>query len=579
MIKLVFAFLATAFFSIGCTTDSQPTDSSMTSVTNLAIKGIDLTSEVKLTPDIYERIKKRQKARTDRLKTLKKLSCDFEKLGEWKDFLEFKESEAGIEIDGETDEWGIRRVSFKQLGKIKKGPCANGIIYLATYTNEQPDKTGPDPDYLLADGFLTADAPTDRADEHLYYESNAIVVKVGNHYITPKDDEPFLNFLNEFIVEANAYYDQKIEYRNLFVPKDEVIARNKKIRIHASDFYWIKDSSWLSEKGDLIYENEKFGKLYNHIKKAEAKWPDGIWTEVYIGVEARRPGYWFDDFLDDPKFENFKKAKLIAIPGESSWFELDPKNLVALKEQYESYTKRVDSLKERIEEINAANINFSLVQLTFDEYRKKQPFVFFKDSLGRTQVHRLSLHEIPILAEPLIYIYGNSGIRVNLKLCSNLVHRASWPEYGDGWEIQLLGNGLMWDLKSSKKVGSLFWEGFAGPIPPLKHGWMVTPSEVTPLLRKILPLYGLNYRESAAFIKYWSKVLTQAPFYRIEIIPSQWLEEICPLEITPKPEQLLRVYLRAYPKLEFEQITPPPLPSKPSSRPSYTVVEWGGVLE
>lgn len=49
------------------------------------------------------------------------------------------------------------------------------------------------------------------------------------------------------------------------------------------------------------------------------------------------------------------------------------------------------------------------------------------------------------------------------------------------------------------------------------------------------------------------------------------------LDITPKPDRILRVYLR-YRPAAAEEVLPEPAAVLPLSREGFTVVEWGGQL-
>jgi hypothetical protein len=536
--------------------------------------------EEKRRKEITKRNELRNKNRIERLKTLKKLDCKFDTLGSWKDFLSFHSPVEKPKIEGEFTEYdsGIQRVYFSEIGKITKGPCKSGEILVAKFDYNEPDKSGPGPSYLFADGFLSDDEKFDQEDNFDNF-SYKILIKVRNHYISSEYyenyEDPLLSFIMNFQDDALAYGDPKVNYYRYFLPSKKILVRGQTIRINVENFR-ADPNRILDSDAEKIFDDPNIGKLFLNGLITEMQWPDGLWSPIEIGLNEHKPGYWFYGFLEDLRFKKFGKLKPLA--GSPNWFEPNETSEHFLKEEFKKYLARVKSLEERIKETKSFMSHFEFKPLTFSEYKKIKPFLFFKDVLGRTQVHRLSLHEIPALAEPLMYVYGEPRSLIDIKLCQNLKLKRSWPNYNDGWEVEVLDDGFLWDHKNRKKIRTLFWEGFAGQIPPLKNGWVVRPAEVKPLLDRILPLYGLNNREALDFKKYWVPVLTKAPFYRIEIIPSEWIDHICPLSLSPSPSRLIRVYMRAYPQQNFE-VVPEPTPPSQAPRPPFTVVEWGGTLE
>ena len=95
-----------------------------------------------------------------------------------------------------------------------------------------------------------------------------------------------------------------------------------------------------------------------------------------------------------------------------------------------------------------------------------------------------------------------------------------------------------------------------------------------------MPKYGLNQTEIKDFLEYWLDRLPEydSPYFAIKPMLNDELDEICPIQITPNPDKILRLWFSFTPvnnKIEIE---------KPHisffERTGFVAVEWGGfVLE
>ena len=108
----------------------------------------------------------------------------------------------------------------------------------------------------------------------------------------------------------------------------------------------------------------------------------------------------------------------------------------------------------------------------------------------------------------------------------------------------------------------------------MKKGFVVKGEETASFLEEKLEILGLNEKEAEEFIIYW---LPKMEHNKYNYIYFQTLEEInnyMKLEITPKPETLIRVMME-FKALENEvKIEEQSL--QKVERKGYTVVEWGG---
>ena len=86
---------------------------------------------------------------------------------------------------------------------------------------------------------------------------------------------------------------------------------------------------------------------------------------------------------------------------------------------------------------------------------------------------------------------------------------------------------------------------------------------------------GLNKKESADFREYWEPYLNSKPYYFITFMGNQAMDRIAPLNITPRPDTVIRILM------DFQPLDKPILVQnfsiKTPTRNGFTVVEWGGV--
>ncbi len=89
-----------------------------------------------------------------------------------------------------------------------------------------------------------------------------------------------------------------------------------------------------------------------------------------------------------------------------------------------------------------------------------------------------------------------------------------------------------------------------------------------------LTQFSLNEKEKTDFITYWCPRLAQYP-YTIIYFDDHLIHNEYPLDIEPKPDVFVRIFMIAKPSEYYLPIKPQMLPKFPQ-RKGFTVVEWGG---
>lgn len=178
-------------------------------------------------------------------------------------------------------------------------------------------------------------------------------------------------------------------------------------------------------------------------------------------------------------------------------------------------------------------------------------------------------------AKPIIYIYPEEETEVIVKIKNEdkLLH--TYPKYeSEGWKVMAEPDGILTDLKTGRKLYSLYWEGKNTYKPNYKEGFVVKGEDTAKFLEEKLEILGLNEKESEEFIIYWLPQMESNNYNYIRFENAEELNKEMPLEITPKPDTLIRI------NMEFKSLLFPINVKEQQlekvERKGYTVVEWGG---
>jgi len=112
----------------------------------------------------------------------------------------------------------------------------------------------------------------------------------------------------------------------------------------------------------------------------------------------------------------------------------------------------------------------------------------------------------------------------------------------------------------------------------LDKGWIIEKDEFAEKMDRILLRIGLNDKESADFIEYWSKELKwDKDKYTVYLIPQEEINKAIKLEFSKEPDSILRVFFYFKPMEKGIPIEEPDIEG--FNRTGFTVVEWGGFGE
>ena len=177
-------------------------------------------------------------------------------------------------------------------------------------------------------------------------------------------------------------------------------------------------------------------------------------------------------------------------------------------------------------------------------------------------------------AKPIIYLYPQAETEVTVKVGNpqNLTH--TYPKYKNEWKVLAKPNGDLKDIKTGRNLYALYWEGINTVEPNMTEGFIVKGEDTIKFLEEKLEVLGLNEREAEEFIVYWLPKLESNKYNFIRFQTEEEINNNMPLEITPKPDTVIRIVM------EFKRLEEPIQIQEQKlitpQRTGFTVVEWGG---
>jgi hypothetical protein len=176
--------------------------------------------------------------------------------------------------------------------------------------------------------------------------------------------------------------------------------------------------------------------------------------------------------------------------------------------------------------------------------------------------------------KPVIYLYPTSQQTVSVKLDYKGELTCTYPEYKDEWKVKAQPDGTLTNLADNREYSYLYWEGVSNNNKwDMSKGFVVKGTETEKFLQEKLEYLGLTPKEYNEFIVYWLPIM-KGNKYNLITFAGEDYENIARLNITPKPDSILRIMMLFKPlsnpvKLEEQEL-------KSFVRTGFTVVEWGG---
>jgi hypothetical protein len=175
--------------------------------------------------------------------------------------------------------------------------------------------------------------------------------------------------------------------------------------------------------------------------------------------------------------------------------------------------------------------------------------------------------------KPVIYLYPTEQTDVSVIVKLNGKLTCTYPEYGEGWNITAYPDGKIINLSDGREYSYLYWEGVTGTEYDFSKGFVVKGEDTASFLQEKLAYLGLTPKEYNEFIVYWLPQM-QNNTYNLITFQNDAYTENAVLEITPKPDSILRVFMAYKPMNEYIEIEEQKLSQ--FERKGFSVIEWGG---
>jgi hypothetical protein len=164
--------------------------------------------------------------------------------------------------------------------------------------------------------------------------------------------------------------------------------------------------------------------------------------------------------------------------------------------------------------------------------------------------------------KPVIYFYSNTDLKVTTQLelfnqsdkFSFLYPEPTSQTSGGNkieWKVQVKANqSLFLEEKSNMMFSELFWEANLFKSNYLidfqrRDYDVISKANLIPYFEKILPILGLNDHERCQFINYWAPQMQEFK-YSFVIFSQDYINRFSKLNVMPKPDLLLRVFMIWY---------------------------------
>jgi hypothetical protein len=269
---------------------------------------------------------------------------------------------------------------------------------------------------------------------------------------------------------------------------------------------------------------------------------------------------------------------------------------------HDEYNSKVDEYTDA-----SGTLHVDSTPGSYSDYVAKNPVLIFQDPWGRW----IGLGEFDNptpggCGKPVIYLYPPKPTEVNVRFSTPMRLTTDIPTYiPDGWNVLAQPDGELTDLQpqftdcaaiDSTMPGSeyaqsacdhndypyLYWEGQAAnsyPIPT--GGWVVPQNQISDFLNRKLTEIGLTDKEKNDMMSYWVPQLIQknTPYYRISFFQTDQMDQFIPMQVFPKPDTVIRVFLDWSALAAIPAVQPQPEVLQHIDRKGFTLVEWGGLKQ
>ena len=228
-------------------------------------------------------------------------------------------------------------------------------------------------------------------------------------------------------------------------------------------------------------------------------------------------------------------------------------------------------------EDNLKNMNTSLNSSTNAELNQNsnENTINNNQNSSNNSYNRMPHRTIDV-KKPIIYLYPTEETELTVKLGKqeNLLY--TYPKYEESWNIIAKPNGDLIDCKTGRNLYALYWEGINEKKynDKMEEGFCVKGIDTVKFLEEKLGILGLSEREANEFIIYWLPQMENNKYNYIRFQTKEEIDENMPLEISKRPDSIIRIMMEFKPLEEYIEIKEQYLITP--ERKGFVLVEWGG---
>jgi hypothetical protein len=241
-----------------------------------------------------------------------------------------------------------------------------------------------------------------------------------------------------------------------------------------------------------------------------------------------------------------------------------------------------------------------------DKYFASNPLLFMKDPWGRWffVIEDVYSYATGGCGKPVIYLYPTKSTEVKVEFATAMQLDVQIPKYRKGWDVLAQPDGALTDLlqKSAdcnlidtKRFGSeyaleacrknqypyLYWAGqtLQTHYDTPTTGTIVAKEELSKFLNNTLDEIGFKSNEKEDMLFYWlPKMLKKdVAYYRVSFLQTPEVNMLFPLNITPRPDSMYRLFMDWEPLDNKPTGGIPPQHFEKINRAGFFLLEWGGV--
>ena len=202
-------------------------------------------------------------------------------------------------------------------------------------------------------------------------------------------------------------------------------------------------------------------------------------------------------------------------------------------------------------------------------------FTEFKGQYGWIMADEVSLYFEKYVDKPVVYLYPERETDVHVELeLTEAELSTTYPRYNNGWDVTAYADGKLVNKADGTHHRYLFWDAVNCRTHfDFSKGFCVAGSDTESFLKEKLTYMGMTEEEMNEFIVYWLPRMEHNKYNLITFQGDAYTNS-AKLDITPKPDSVLRIFM-AYAPLE-EAIDIEPQQLETFERNGFAVVEWGG---